>query len=154
MQNNFVAFADARYLQYLTSTGPGSFRVRRCSTTTLVIGIHHSGGMPLEPGRNRSYLRNAGSMDRRSGRFARPRAGHYQRLQYNNHERDPCLTWTTLHDEIVAFLLPPARLPAARRPPGRTRPASDRLAGRHGLKWDAPANEFAASFVKTRREKR
>lgn len=61
MQNNFVAFADTRHLQYLTSTEPGSSGAPVFDNDFLVIGIHHSGGMLLEPGSNQSYLRNAGS---------------------------------------------------------------------------------------------
>ncbi|MBK7918080.1 MAG: trypsin-like peptidase domain-containing protein [Chloroflexi bacterium] len=54
MQNNFVAFADARYLQYLTSTEPGSSGSPVFDNDFLVIGIHHSGGMLPEPGANRN----------------------------------------------------------------------------------------------------
>ncbi|MCB8988992.1 MAG: trypsin-like peptidase domain-containing protein [Ardenticatenaceae bacterium] len=61
MQNNFVAFADARHLQYLTSTEPGSSGSPVFDNDFLVIGIHHSGGMLLEPGSEQKYLRNAGS---------------------------------------------------------------------------------------------
>lgn len=61
MQNNFVAFADARHLQYLTSTEPGSSGSPVFDNDFLVIGIHHSGGMLLEPGGEQKYLRNAGS---------------------------------------------------------------------------------------------
>jgi len=61
MQNNFVAFADGRSLQYLTSTEPGSSGSPVFDNDFLVIGIHHSGGMLLEPGGEQKYLRNAGS---------------------------------------------------------------------------------------------
>jgi V8-like Glu-specific endopeptidase len=61
MQNNFVAFADGRTIQYLTSTEPGSSGSPVFNNDFLVIGIHHSGGMLVEPGSNQSYLRNAGS---------------------------------------------------------------------------------------------
>jgi V8-like Glu-specific endopeptidase len=61
MQNNFVAYADGRHLQYLTSTEPGSSGSPVLNDDFLVIGIHHSGGNLLEPGSNRRYLRNAGS---------------------------------------------------------------------------------------------
>jgi V8-like Glu-specific endopeptidase len=61
MQNNFVAFADARIIQYLTSTEPGSSGSPVFNNDFQVIGIHHSGGMLVEPGSNLSYLRNAGS---------------------------------------------------------------------------------------------
>jgi V8-like Glu-specific endopeptidase len=61
MQNNFVAFADARDIQYLTTTEPGSSGSPVYNKDFLVVGIHHSGGNLLEPGTNRRYLRNAGS---------------------------------------------------------------------------------------------
>jgi V8-like Glu-specific endopeptidase len=61
MQNNFVAFADNRDIQYLTSTEPGSSGSPVCNNDFQVLGLHHSGGNLLEPGSNRRYLRNAGS---------------------------------------------------------------------------------------------
>lgn len=61
MQNNFVAFADARHLQYVTSTEPGSSGSPVFNNDFLVIGLHHSGGYLLEPGGDQTYLRNAGS---------------------------------------------------------------------------------------------
>jgi hypothetical protein len=61
MQNNFVAYADGRDLQYLTSTEPGSSGSPVFNDDFVVTGIHHSGGNLLEPGSNRRYLRNAGS---------------------------------------------------------------------------------------------
>jgi V8-like Glu-specific endopeptidase len=61
MQNNFVAYADARHLQYLTSTEPGSSGSPVFNDDFVVVGIHHSGGNLLEPGTERHYLRNAGS---------------------------------------------------------------------------------------------
>lgn len=61
MQNNFVVYADGRVLQYLTSTEPGSSGSPVFDNDFLVVGIHHSGGMLLEPGSNQTYLRNAGS---------------------------------------------------------------------------------------------
>ena len=61
MQNNFVAYADGRDLQYLTSTEPGSSGSPVFNDDFVVVGIHHSGGNLLEPGTNRRYLRNAGS---------------------------------------------------------------------------------------------
>jgi formylglycine-generating enzyme required for sulfatase activity len=55
----------------------------------------------------------------------------------------------TLHDEIVSLLLPRRmfRLPDARL--AELDPALSDWPGRHDLKWDAPANEFCHSFVKT-----
>lgn len=61
MQNNFVAYADARDIQYLTSTEPGSSGSPVFNNDFVVVGIHHSGGRLLEPGSNHRYLRNAGS---------------------------------------------------------------------------------------------
>ncbi len=61
MQNNFVAFADARVIHYLTSTEPGSSGSPVLNNDFLVVGLHHSGGMLLEPGSEQKYLRNAGS---------------------------------------------------------------------------------------------
>ena len=61
MQNNFVAFADTRTLQYLTSTQPGSSGSPIFNDEFDVIGIHHSGGHMPEPGGEMLYERNAGS---------------------------------------------------------------------------------------------
>ena len=61
MQNNFVAFANARDLQYLTTTEPGSSGSPVFNNDFEVVGIHHSGGELFEPDSNRRYLRNAGS---------------------------------------------------------------------------------------------
>lgn len=61
MQNNFVAFADGRVIQYLTTTEPGSSGSPVLDNEFVVVGIHHSGGNLLEPDSNRRYLRNAGS---------------------------------------------------------------------------------------------
>lgn len=61
MQNNFVAYADKQILQYTTSTEPGSSGSPIFDDDFQVVGIHHSGGMLLEPGTQRRYLRNAGT---------------------------------------------------------------------------------------------
>ncbi len=61
MQNNFVAFANARDIQYLTTTEPGSSGSPVFDNNFVVVGIHHSGGDLLEPDSSRRYLRNAGS---------------------------------------------------------------------------------------------
>lgn len=61
MQNNFVAYADGRDIQYLTTTEPGSSGAPVFDDDFVVVGIHHSGGLLLEPGTNQRYLRNAGS---------------------------------------------------------------------------------------------
>lgn len=61
LQNNFVAFANAQTIQYLTTTEPGLSGSPVFNNDFLVVGIHHSGGNLLEPDSNRRYLRNAGS---------------------------------------------------------------------------------------------
>jgi V8-like Glu-specific endopeptidase len=60
MQNNFVAYADVRVVQYTTSTLPGSSGSPVFNEDFKVVAIHHSGGMLLEPGTDRYYLRNEG----------------------------------------------------------------------------------------------
>lgn len=54
----------------------------------------------------------------------------------------------TLHDEIVAFLLPRRVFRLADARLAELDPHLTDWPGRHGLKWDAPANEFCHSFVK------
>lgn len=61
IQNNFVAYADKKVLQYTTSTEPGSSGSPVFDDDFQVIGIHHSGGMLPEPSTQRRYLRNAGT---------------------------------------------------------------------------------------------
>jgi V8-like Glu-specific endopeptidase len=61
MQNNFVAYADNQVLQYTTSTEPGSSGSPVFDDDFQVVGIHHSGGMLIEPSTQRKYLRNAGT---------------------------------------------------------------------------------------------
>ncbi|MEM7798700.1 MAG: trypsin-like peptidase domain-containing protein [Chloroflexota bacterium] len=61
MQNNFVEYADAKVLQYLTTTEPGSSGSPVFNNRFQVIGIHHSGGKLPEPGSRKRFLRNAGS---------------------------------------------------------------------------------------------
>lgn len=61
MQNNFVAYADNRVVQYTTSTMPGSSGSPVFNDEFEVIAIHHSGGMLAEPTTQRRYLRNAGT---------------------------------------------------------------------------------------------
>ena len=60
MQNNFVAYADSRVVQYTTSTLPGSSGSPVFNEEFQVVAIHHSGGMLVEPGTDRYYLRNEG----------------------------------------------------------------------------------------------
>ncbi|MEC4814435.1 MAG: trypsin-like peptidase domain-containing protein [Scytonema sp. PMC 1069.18] len=61
MQNNFVAYADTKIVQYTTSTLPGSSGSPVFDDEFKVVAIHHSGGRLLEPGTNQRYLRNAGT---------------------------------------------------------------------------------------------
>ncbi len=60
MQGNFVAYADARVVQYYTSTMPGSSGSPVFNEAFEVVAIHHQGGMLEEPGTNRRYFRNQG----------------------------------------------------------------------------------------------
>jgi hypothetical protein len=61
MQNNFVAYADADVVQYITSTLPGSSGSPVFNDAFEVVAIHHSGGEMPEPSTGRRYLRNAGT---------------------------------------------------------------------------------------------
>lgn len=51
IQNNFVAYADNQVIQYTTSTEPGSSGSPVFDDDFQVVGIHHSGGMLVEPNR-------------------------------------------------------------------------------------------------------
>nr|WP_277883940.1 serine protease [Nostoc sp. FACHB-888] len=61
IQNNLVAYADNEVLQYTTSTEPGSSGSPVFDDDFQVVGIHHSGGMLVEPNTQQRYLRNAGT---------------------------------------------------------------------------------------------
>ncbi|HBE17948.1 MAG TPA: serine protease [Cyanobacteria bacterium UBA11149] len=61
IQNNFVAYADSKVVQYTTSTLPGSSGSPVFDDEFKVVAIHHSGGMLVEPGTQQHYLRNAGT---------------------------------------------------------------------------------------------
>ena len=61
IQNNFVAYADTKDVQYTTSTLPGSSGSPVFDDDFQVVAIHHSGGMLIEPSTQRKYLRNAGT---------------------------------------------------------------------------------------------
>ncbi len=61
MQNNFVTYADAQIVQYITSTLPGSSGSPVFDDTFEVIAIHHSGGQLEGPGSGRYELRNEGT---------------------------------------------------------------------------------------------
>lgn len=59
-QGNYVAYADARVVQYYTSTMEGSSGSPVFNDAFEVVAIHHQGGMLDEPGTNRRYFRNQG----------------------------------------------------------------------------------------------
>lgn len=61
MQNNFVAYADARIVQYTTSTLPGSSGSPVFDDTFEVIAVHHSGGKLNDPGTGEEVFRNEGT---------------------------------------------------------------------------------------------
>jgi V8-like Glu-specific endopeptidase len=60
MQNNFVAYADERVIQYTTSTEPGSSGSPVFNNDFDVIGLHHAGGLLADPGSGERHLRNEG----------------------------------------------------------------------------------------------
>ncbi|AGL18721.1 trypsin-like peptidase domain-containing protein [Actinoplanes sp. N902-109] len=60
MQNNFVAYADDRVVQYTTSTEPGSSGSPVFDQDFEVIGVHHAGGLLSTPGSTERQLRNEG----------------------------------------------------------------------------------------------
>lgn len=59
-QNNFVQYADATKVQYLTSTLNGSSGSPVFNDKWEVIAVHHAGGELPEPGTELRYLRNEG----------------------------------------------------------------------------------------------
>ncbi|MBN1285969.1 MAG: trypsin-like peptidase domain-containing protein [Anaerolineae bacterium] len=61
MQNNFVAYADARTVQYTTTTLPGSSGAPVFNEDFEVVAIHHSGGLLPDPGTGKRYLCNEGT---------------------------------------------------------------------------------------------
>ena len=61
IQNNFIAYADTRIIQYTTSTLPGSSGSPVFDENFNVVAIHHSGGILIEPDTNQPYLRNEGT---------------------------------------------------------------------------------------------
>lgn len=65
LHHNFVAFADAERVQYLTDTEPGSSGAPVFDNSWKVIAVHHSGGRFLESGTTRRYYRNEGISARR-----------------------------------------------------------------------------------------
>jgi hypothetical protein len=61
MQNNFVAYADTKVVQYTKSTLPGSAGSPVLDDEFEVVAIHRSGGKLLEPGTKKRYLRSEGT---------------------------------------------------------------------------------------------
>jgi len=60
LQNNFVRFADATRIQYVTSTLPGSSGAPVFNDHWEVIGLHHAGGWLPESEGGPLYFRNEG----------------------------------------------------------------------------------------------
>lgn len=61
LQNNFVAHADDRLLQYYTSTEAGSSGSPVFNEDFEVVGLHHSWTALAEPDPGQRYFRNQGS---------------------------------------------------------------------------------------------
>ena len=60
IQNNFLEYVDDIFIQYVTSTLPGSSGSPVFNDAWRAVGIHHAGGMITEPATNRKYFRNEG----------------------------------------------------------------------------------------------
>lgn len=60
LYRNTAAFADARVVQYLTDTLPGSSGSPCFNDKWEVVALHHSGGWLREPGVKNSFFRNEG----------------------------------------------------------------------------------------------
>ena len=60
-QNNFVAYADKRLIQYYTSTDEGSSGSPVFNEDFEVVGLHHSWIALAEPDPGQRYFRNQGS---------------------------------------------------------------------------------------------
>jgi len=60
MQNNFVAYADSRLVQYYASTMGGSSGSPVFNDKWQIVALHHAGGMLTEPGSMQKYFRNEG----------------------------------------------------------------------------------------------
>ncbi len=61
IQNNFVAYADERIVQYTTSTQQGSSGSPVLNNEFKVIAVHHSGGELKDPETGEYTLRNEGT---------------------------------------------------------------------------------------------
>jgi V8-like Glu-specific endopeptidase len=60
LQNNFLEYMDDKVIQYVTSTLNGSSGSPVFDDQWNVVGLHHSGGMIIEPSSGRKYFRNEG----------------------------------------------------------------------------------------------
>ncbi|ARS39647.1 hypothetical protein CA265_08285 [Sphingobacteriaceae bacterium GW460-11-11-14-LB5] len=60
LYNNIVTYADENIIQYLTDTEPGSSGAPVFNSQWEVVGLHHSGGILVEPGVPQKMLRNEG----------------------------------------------------------------------------------------------
>jgi hypothetical protein len=60
LYNNIVAYADAKRIQYLTDTLPGSSGSPVFDSQWRLVALHHSGGWILEPGTKKQVFRNEG----------------------------------------------------------------------------------------------
>jgi V8-like Glu-specific endopeptidase len=60
LYHNVVVYSDARVVQYLTDTLPGSSGSPCFNDAWEVVALHHSGGWLREPGGKEAYFRNEG----------------------------------------------------------------------------------------------
>lgn len=60
MYHNLVTHSDAKIVQYLTDTEPGSSGSPVFNSQWEVVALHHSGGFFQEPGAKQALLRNEG----------------------------------------------------------------------------------------------
>ena len=60
LYHNMVMYADAKVVQYLTDTEPGSSGSPVFNSNWQVVALHNSGGTLLEPGTQQQFLRNQG----------------------------------------------------------------------------------------------
>lgn len=61
MVDNEVQYADAKILQYLTDTLPGSSGSPIFNSDFELVGLHHSGGWVPDPSDNSTHFRNEGT---------------------------------------------------------------------------------------------
>jgi len=59
-RNNFVKYVNAKVVQYVTTTMPGSSGSPVFSDSWEVVGLHHAGGYLVEPATGINYFRNEG----------------------------------------------------------------------------------------------